>query len=227
MKCANCGKELSPTAKFCNGCGTPVETKHHEEEKGADVWAPAGEDKESHPVEPEKKKGNDKRTLILLGGLMLVALIGGFIVKGMTNKEAPEDPGYNYADEGENQDMGDSDVVYQEEDSTEDQMGDTEGSPFEEDLFAEGYLLPGSDTRYLTIGDLEGLTAEQCRIARNEIYARHGRMFDDETLQAYFLSQDWYRPTIKPEDFKEDMLNTYETANRDFIVDYEEAKGYR
>lgn len=91
----------------------------------------------------------------------------------------------------------------------------------------EEYILPGSDTRIITKSDLEGLTKEEVKLARNEIYARHGRKFDDESLKAYFSQFDWYHPTIEPEDFEESMLNNYEVANRDFIVAYEEEKGYR
>lgn len=34
--------------------------------------------------------------------------------------------------------------------------------------------------------------------ARNEIYARHGRMFDNADLQEYFNSKSWYTPTYTP-----------------------------
>ncbi|MBR4211821.1 MAG: YARHG domain-containing protein [Oscillibacter sp.] len=90
-----------------------------------------------------------------------------------------------------------------------------------------GYLLEGSDSRYVQRSELAGFTAEECRLARNEIYARHGRKFQDKTIQAYFNSLDWYRPTIEAGDFSEDMLNDYETANRNLIVKYEQEKGYR
>ena len=89
------------------------------------------------------------------------------------------------------------------------------------------YILPGSDSRYLTMSDLEGLTAEECRLARNELYARHGRIFEDEGLKNYFGSKDWYNGTISGEDFSESMLNDYEIANRDLIVEYETEQGYR
>lgn len=89
------------------------------------------------------------------------------------------------------------------------------------------YVLPTSDSEYLTRDDLVGFTAEECRLARNEIYARHGRMFLDEELQNYFNSFDWYHPTIEPDDFQESMLNQYEIANRDLIVAYETEQGYR
>ena len=36
------------------------------------------------------------------------------------------------------------------------------------------YVIPDSSTRYLTNTDLTGLSEWQMRIARNEIYARHG-----------------------------------------------------
>jgi hypothetical protein len=89
------------------------------------------------------------------------------------------------------------------------------------------YILEFSDSKYLTEDDLEGFDADMCRIARNEIYARHGRMFDDEELQAYFDSLSWYEPKIPAADFEESMLNDYEMANRDLIVEYEKEMGYR
>lgn len=94
-------------------------------------------------------------------------------------------------------------------------------------IMAEDYVLPDSSTRYLTKADLEGLDKEQCRIARNEIYARYGRKFNDETLQAYFDAKEWYTPKMEADDFKESMLNDYEVANRDLIVEYETEKGFR
>lgn len=91
----------------------------------------------------------------------------------------------------------------------------------------DDYLLPGSDSAFITMADLKGFSAEECRIARNEIYARHGRKFKDKELQAYFDSKDWYHGTIEPDSFKEDMLNEYELANRDLIVEFEKKSGYR
>ena len=95
-------------------------------------------------------------------------------------------------------------------------------------LVAEEYILPESDSRYLVEGDLWGLSKEECRIARNEILARHGRRFDDESLQAYFDSCSWYTAgTAAPEDFDVSVLNVYEVANLDLIVEYEQKMRYR
>ena len=89
------------------------------------------------------------------------------------------------------------------------------------------YILPKSDTTFLTVDDLRGLSKDECRIARNELYARHGRKFDDEYLAQYFSQFEWYHPTIEPADFEESLLNDYEIANRDLIVQYEKDQGYR
>ena len=98
----------------------------------------------------------------------------------------------------------------------------------EEEVTAEaGYIFANSDTQLLTKADLEGLSKEECQIARNEIYARHGRRFNDEELQAYFDAQEWYEGTIDPDDFQESVLSDIEIANKNLIVTYEEEKGYR
>lgn len=87
------------------------------------------------------------------------------------------------------------------------------------------YILPDSDSRYLEEYELYGLTVEELRFARNEIYARHGRLFKDEELQNYFDSKDWYYGYIEPEDFSENMLSDIEKANRDLISNYEKKVG--
>ena len=84
------------------------------------------------------------------------------------------------------------------------------------------YILPQSSSVPLTSADLYGLSMVQLRPARNEIYARHGRMFNDQTLQAYFNSKSWYRGTIAPSAFKDDaMLTKLERDNIKLIQSFE------
>jgi hypothetical protein len=54
---------------------------------------------------------------------------------------------------------------------------------------------------------------------RNEIYARHGRIFKDVKLQKYFSEQPWYKPNP---DFKDEMLTEKEFANLSIIKQAEE-----
>ena len=90
-----------------------------------------------------------------------------------------------------------------------------------------GWIFPDSNTVLLTNSDLEGLSAEECKIARNEIYARHGRKFNDTFLQSYFDSCEWYQGTVEADSFNEPELNETELANRNLIAAYEAEKGYK
>ncbi len=83
------------------------------------------------------------------------------------------------------------------------------------------YIIADSNTRIISESELKGLSEWECRIARNEIYARHGRKFKDEELQSYFNAKDWYHGTIEPDRFTENMLSDVEMKNRDLIVEYE------
>ncbi|MCI8950292.1 MAG: YARHG domain-containing protein [Lachnospiraceae bacterium] len=87
----------------------------------------------------------------------------------------------------------------------------------------QDYILPESSIRLLSISDLAGLSKEQLRIARNEIYARHGRMFATEELQQYFNSKSWYRGTISASSFSESMLSQLEKDNIKLIQEREDA----
>ena len=94
-------------------------------------------------------------------------------------------------------------------------------------LGRDDYIIPDSNSRIITEADLDKLTKEEIKLARNEIYARYGRKFKDDSLNEYFEQFDWYHPETDPDDFDESILNEYEVANRDFIVQYEKDKGYR
>jgi hypothetical protein len=59
----------------------------------------------------------------------------------------------------------------------------------------DGFIFPDSHQRLLGAAELRRLSPDQLRIARNEIYARRGRFFRDQSLAAYFKRFSWYRPT--------------------------------
>lgn len=65
---------------------------------------------------------------------------------------------------------------------------------------------------------VEGLFVEDLRVLRNEIYAKHGRVFKDPNLQKYFEAQTWYQPNP---DFKDEMLSEVESKNLAIIRETE------
>lgn len=86
---------------------------------------------------------------------------------------------------------------------------------------SDEYLLPESDKRKMTDADLASLTHEELCFARNEIYARHGRMFDTPEVRSYFESKSWYHGTIAANRFDESDLSDVERANVNIIFSYE------
>lgn len=94
----------------------------------------------------------------------------------------------------------------------------------EENNAGEDYILPNSDTRKYSKSELSNLSKDQLRLARNEIFARHGRKFRDKELQAYFESKSWYKGVYEPEEFDKIMnkeLNSIEQDNLDIIKELE------
>ena len=110
-------------------------------------------------------------------------------------------------------DVGDSEEFEDFDDADED---------IEDD---DTYIFPNSDTEYLTKSDLSGMSKSEINLAKNELYARHGRKFKSKELQEYFESKDWYVPKYSPKqwDKKGDtfFFNKYEIKNRDLLKKYE------
>ena len=86
------------------------------------------------------------------------------------------------------------------------------------------YILQNSGTAIVTAADLQGMSKDQLRLARNEIYARHGRQFKDATLQNYFNSCSWYKPDANYNYSNEEKyLNSTEKKNVKTIKAYEDS----
>lgn len=58
----------------------------------------------------------------------------------------------------------------------------------------ENKIRSNLNTEVLAEDAVEGLFAEDLRILRNEIFARHGYVFKDKKLQQEFTALDWYKP---------------------------------
>jgi hypothetical protein len=74
------------------------------------------------------------------------------------------------------------------------------------------------ENKLITEAMLRGLSLHELRLLRNEIYARHGRVFKTLWLQQYFGGQAWYDPN---EDFKDEEVAGVDKTNVETIVAYE------
>ncbi|MFN2927070.1 YARHG domain-containing protein [Lachnospiraceae bacterium YH-ros2228] len=81
-----------------------------------------------------------------------------------------------------------------------------------------GFLLPNAATTALTDADLEKFTPQQLTYARNEIYARHGAIFQSSELNQYFQTKSWYQGTTPAANV---TLSGMELQNASMILDYQ------
>lgn len=80
------------------------------------------------------------------------------------------------------------------------------------------FIFSQSDKEIIKESQLISLTPWQLKVARNEIYARHGRSFVHQDLSCYFEKQSWYKLDPK---FVDTNLTSVETKNVSVILNYE------
>ena len=91
----------------------------------------------------------------------------------------------------------------------------------EEDYIDGAFMLPDSDVYLFSAEELEIYSAGELALMRNEILARHGYVFQNESYREYFSAQGWY---AENPDFSYDDLNAVEMENIETIKALEEQK---
>ena len=88
------------------------------------------------------------------------------------------------------------------------------------------YYLSDTSSRYYSRSEVENLSNYDLYYARNEIYARHGRMFNNADLQAYFNSKSWYNPIYTPAQFDSmaTPLSDVEQKNAKLMLEVEQSR---
>lgn len=214
MKCEHCNNEVKKQANFCNQCGAKLKSDNNVPltEKGT--------------IDKDNQKLMIK--LMILGSILI---IGAATLIGMQyqKRKAYSKPSWEFStsDQREEEERATeakteatteaaserttSDVAQTTEKATEKTTAaSTQSTP---ESTSSSFVLPYSNTTYLSDTEVTELTKEELRIARNEIFARYGRKFNDKGLQQYFDNQTWYQATIEPDQFSESILNEYEKAN--------------
>ena len=81
-------------------------------------------------------------------------------------------------------------------------------------------IFADSSRRYLTDGEVSGLSQADIQTAINEVFARHGYIFETQEIADHFRQYDWYEPTVSKDLFDTSVFNDYETANVELLSRY-------
>ena len=86
-------------------------------------------------------------------------------------------------------------------------------------------MLADTSTRVYSKDELRNMSSYDLWIARNELFARHGRGFSDPTLQEYFNNKSWYTRQYSPEEWDATQsLSGVEAQNAANMVAVEEER---
>ncbi len=94
------------------------------------------------------------------------------------------------------------------------------------DSHAEDFLFPNSDDDNLSnelIFDVVEEDEDLVQRGINEIYARHGMIFEDSYYKNYYKNCEWYKPVYQRNEIKSSWFNQYENANIKALTNYRES----
>lgn len=241
MYCTRCGKLNEDGARFCVGCGSPLEQADAQpgdqvtvrpatpSPVGASPIVPAPATSAQQPAAPAARK-TDRGILVALCAIGVVAVIGIglFAANVLSPREQPtaDSPAWGALGSSSDDPSADNDAEDSGKaaESTGEVNAKTPGDGAKvvpaAQTGADGYILPDVATHVYTREELSSLSQEDIRLASNEVLARHGRSFNTQSIKSYFESKSWYRAQYAPKDFDamDGVLNDTEQANYDLLM---------
>ena len=232
MYCPNCGFRNEDDCNFCVNCGAPLGSAHSAEEHYSDRrdTRPLRNDtyqadQGSYYVDDDEYYEEGRSNVKFIIAVVAIALVLGVAAFGVVHfllgshgqpSDGATPPIVDNNDTYTTEYDSDSDVdTYDSNSDSDTYNGGTACSNYS----SNDYIIPDSDSRYLTDGEVSSLSQREIQYAINEIYARHGATFDDQDVKNYFYSKDWYSPSQSKDDAKKEF-NKYEKANIDLLSKY-------
>ena len=170
----------------------------------------------------------NKRLIVIIGiAVLLIAFAVIAVLVSEKNNEYEESNGsFSNGESLTIQNSKNPEVQTEPKNNSPESSGENNNAQNSVSNKASDYILPKSDSRYFSTSELADLSNYELYLARNEIFARHGREFKNQDLRDYFSAQSWYVPKYSGEKFDSlDLLNDYEKKNADTIRSIEQDRG--
>lgn len=133
-------------------------------------------------VYPQSQNNNNRNLILGISGGALVLIIAVILIFMLAGKN----------DESDLKPIKKENVQTQESNTRQNEQQPPPSQQNNNYGYSGRY--PETSMRNLTYNELLGYSKSELRIMRNEIYARHGRIFQSPDLINYFSSQSWYTP---------------------------------
>lgn len=203
--CPKCGAKEKEFSKFCSQCGTEIPLYNSKLTEGKMIW-------EKNTKVPTKMLENIYYIGIAVLCVWSVFLFNSFLKSNISSVNEASNEVITEKKEQESKQINPKKQTKEDNVNASDTLRKSLPTNLEKE-----YILPRSSSDYLKEEDLQGLDQATLRLARNEIYAKHGRKFETEDLNQYFTSKSWYHGYLSQEEFDDSVLNEYEKANLDLI----------
>lgn len=258
MICGNCKREIPDGMRFCTHCGAPVSAAAGTESEDlakttvleTPTESPLDNTSPTMRVIPattrtparqsQVESHGEKRILVVTSVMATLAVVAAIALAVVilnplgttgTQGEAETQEPQGQISVNVNLPLDEKDDEAAEQDASEDDVTAPESDePYEDENpdYDGYYVLPDSATHLYMGDELAAMSDWELYIARNEIFARHGRTFQKEDLQGYFDGQEWYEPRYSPDEFDamvDTLLNDTERANASTILSIEQERG--
>ena len=198
--CSHCGFKVLDNQRYCPKCGFSVNSINNEEKKLNSNWDKIDDTaKIEMPIIPDTphKKTLNKKLIITTIILSVVVLSILTIILMYHNKGSEVIPIINTGGDGGNTIDTGGNTGGNGGGNTDSNTGNSKNDVnyYIEKYKDRDFIFPDSDSVELTYNDLNSLSVEELFIARNEMFARYGYIFDDNSnLTKFFQSKKWYSP---------------------------------
>lgn len=217
MKCKKCGTIAAPGDLFCMNCGASIDFSDN------------------------KKKTNMTAVIIAVAAVAVVLIVAiAVVICFVVGKNSSSETAVATS---QTTTVAETEKTTSSEQTTYNLVSDIETTTvpttvaerttknqtvpqFSYDDYRDQFLFDSAN-KYITNAYLSGCTRDEITVILNEIYARHGYIFKDAELRAYFNSQSWYYGTTSSLDEAASHFNSIERKNVDTIYLYMKAMGWR
>ncbi len=218
--CKNCGTEVFEDDSFCPSCGKKVDEFGNIRPPVTNNTVPNYYNNAPYNMgggynPPQKKDNSGIGILIAVLASVFIVLAAVVIILGMINGK------------GNNAAPVVTPTPVPTQTPTQAPTQQPVLPPLPPENVGRNEYLFNTHTTYITEAYLDLCSQDEVRLILNEMYARHGYIFKDAYYRQYFGGKDWYVPRYSSQSDAQKFFNSYEEANRIFIIDYEQRMGWR